>query len=427
MNPVVISILVFVLSIVLYASNIWPLGVTAMLALLVLVFTKCLEPAKALAGLGSGNVIIVVGMFVVSAGLKRTTLLETITRGIRTITSGSYRKAYIGVLVIGLIASSLITSPMVAYAICFPIMDAVCNEYKVSPSKGQFPLAVICIACCGILPFGFAINQSALYNGLLEAYGFNITMSPLDFTRGRLPMILVLFFWAIFLAPKLTPEKPIIPIQTATNTGSGQEKLKPLANIMGCIIFFLTVLGLVFNTQIKIAPWMIVMGACFLDVAFGVLSGKEAISSMAIDIGFILIGATGMAQALIDTGAATAVGGVISSTLGGVQSGLLLNAVFFIVPFILTQFMLNQGVMNIFAPICLIASSALGANPVGLLVLITAGSLTAFMTPSATPAVPLAMAAGGYDFKSLFRMSWLLSLILMPCYILYVYFVIPAF
>jgi di/tricarboxylate transporter len=49
------------------------------------------------------------------------------------------------------------------------------------------------------------------------------------------------------------------------------------------------------------------------------------------------------------------------------------------------------------------------------------------MTPSATPAIPLAMAAGGYDFKSLFKMSWLLSLILIPCYVLYVYFVLPIF
>jgi di/tricarboxylate transporter len=366
-------------------------------------------------------------MFVVSAGLKRTSFLETISGGIRTITSGSYRKAYIGVLIIGMIVTSLLTSPMVAYAICFPIMDAVCVEYKVSPSKAQFPLAIICIACCAILPFGFAINQSALYNGLLETYGFTVQMSPLDFTKGRLPLIFVIFAWAIFLAPKIMPEKPILPIQTATQKTGELPKLKPFPNIMGCIIFFVAVLGLIFNTQIKIAPWMIVMAACFLEVAFGVLSGKEAIGAMAIDIGFILIGATGMAQALIDTGAAKTVGDVISSVLGGTRSGLLLATVFFIIPFILTQFMLNQGVMNIFTPICLIASSALGANPIGLLVLITAGSLTAFMTPSATPAVPLAMAAGGYDFKSLFKMSWLLSLILAPCYILYVYFVLPAF
>ncbi len=36
----------------------------------------------------------------------------------------------------------MLTSPMAAYAIAFPIMDSVCDEFGVSRSKAQFPLHV---------------------------------------------------------------------------------------------------------------------------------------------------------------------------------------------------------------------------------------------------------------------------------------------
>ena len=59
--------------------------------------------------------------------------------------------------------------------------------------------------------------------------------------------------------------------------------------------------------------------------------------------------------------------------------------------------------------------------------LVTAGSLTAFMTPSATAAIPMCMGAGGCDVKALFKMSWLLSILLCVCYAAFVSIVMPAF
>jgi len=186
----------------LYAINIWPLGVTAMLSLMALVFTGSIDSKTALSGLANANVVVIVGMFVVAAGLKRTSLIDKIASFIRRVTKGSYRLAYSGVIIFGAIVTSLLTSPMVAYAICFPIMDAVCDEYNVSSSKAQFPLCVVCIACCAILPFGFAISQSAVFNGLLETYGFASNFDAIKFTMGRFPMIFVVIL--LFISGSFT-------------------------------------------------------------------------------------------------------------------------------------------------------------------------------------------------------------------------------
>ena len=77
MNSMVVTLIIFVISIILYAINIWPLGITAMLSLMALVLTKSIEPEIVLSSIGNANVVIIVGMFVVAAGLRRTTLINS--------------------------------------------------------------------------------------------------------------------------------------------------------------------------------------------------------------------------------------------------------------------------------------------------------------------------------------------------------------
>ena len=63
----------------------------------------------------------------------------------------------------------------------------------------------------------------------------------------------------------------------------------------------------------------------------------------------------------------------------------------------------------------------------GPLILLSAASLTAFLTPSATATVPLMMGAGGYDQKDLFKMGWLPSLIICVTSVLVTMTVFPAY
>ena len=426
-SQMIICMLTFLLMIISFALNKFPLGVTGGAALVILLFTGCIEPDIALTNLGSGNVIIIVGMFVIGAGLKKLSLIDALTSFIRKVTRGSFIWSYRGLIILAFLLTSFITSPVVCYAISFPLLDSVCDEYGVSRSKYQFPLAAICISCCGILPFGFAISQAAVFNGFMESYGFTQGFTAMDLTTGRWPMIILLILWAFFIADKFTPEQPVVPILDSGKNNPNSKKLTKIQDLLGGIIFAATILGLVFNAQIGIDAWVIVFAGCILNVICGVLTGKEAIDSMATDLGIMFIGANSMAQALVSTGSAEFIGNKVAQLIGSNPSNLMLCIIFFLVPFILTQFMQNQGVINIFAPIALIICNAIGADPRGCLVLVCAGSLTAFMTPSATPAIPMAMGAGGYDVKCLVKMSWLISIVLTIAYIAWGSITMPAF
>lgn len=197
--------------------------------------------------------------------------------------------------------------------------------------------------------------------------------------------------------------------------------------IICMVIFAATLVSYMLN---KIPMWltaMLSLVGSLCMVLFGVVDQKSALRDIPWDMLMLFVGALALGTALTNTGAGELIGNALATVVGGTHNNYILGALFFIIPFLLTQFMLNRSVSAVFVPICLLTCSALGANPTGLVLLVNAGSLTAFLTPMATPAVPMCMADGGYDLKSLFKSGALITLILPVIYILYTMTVFPAF
>jgi di/tricarboxylate transporter len=346
------------------------------------------------------------------------------------LTRGSFKTAYFGYILIAVLLANFIASPMVVYAIVSPLLAALCDKTGHSRSQYMFPVMVVCVACCGILPLATAIQMAGQYTGFLETYGFaGMSIRPIDFTIGVWPVLIVVPLWALFVGPKSTPMQPIIPIEALEEKKSGKqaEKLSPLVDKIGIVIFFVTILCLIFSSQLHLTTWSVALVGSLLMVLFGVVDSKSALRDIPWDMLMLFVGSLALGTALTNTGAGDLIGSALANVVGGTHNNYVLGALFFIVPFLLTQFMLNRSVSAVFIPICLLTCSALGANPTGLVLLVNAASLTAFLTPMATPAVPMCMADGGYDLKSLFKSGALITLILPFIYIFYTMTVFPAF
>ncbi|WP_296971770.1 SLC13 family permease [Tepidanaerobacter sp. EBM-38] len=429
-TQLIICIIIFVMTLVSYILNKVPMWITSIGSMLLLVLTGCLKSASALSGFSNPNTILMAGMFVVAAGLRKTTFVKALCSFIMRITNGSFTKAYFGYIIITALLSNFISSPMVVFAIVAPLIAELCDECGVSPSKVMFPIGVVAIGCTMVLPTDAAITQASQNNAFLATYGMaNYVIKPIDFFIAKWPILILLPAWALFLAPKFMPDQPNIPIKTISSKSdnvTGKE-LSPFSNSAGIIIFFGTILALLFSTQLGIENWII---ACFggvLMVLSKVLSSKDALDSLPLDMILLFVGSLALGSALSETGAGDVIGKWLSAAVGGTRNGYVIGALFFIVPFIVTQFMLNRAVIQIFTPICILACKALGANPVGPMILVTAGSLTAFLTPMATPAIPMVMAVGGYSLKDLFRGGWLITILMTAVYVFYVMTVYPAF
>lgn len=168
------------------------------------------------------------------------------------------------------------------------------------------------------------------------------------------------------------------------------------------------------------------LGAVIM-VAAGILKPADAYQAIGLGgMAVLYVGMLAMGNALTMTGAANLVGEWLTRLLGGTHNGYIIGLLFFLVPFILTQVMMNVAVLQIFTPIAIITCQALGVNPIGPMMLVTIGSLTAFMSPMATPTVPMIMGLGGYDQKTLLKMSVLPAVGMCLVNVLWVMTVFPV-
>lgn len=425
-----VCIIIFALTLVAYIVNKVPMWVTAMTSMILLVLTGCLQPATALSGFSNANTILMAGMFMVAAGLRNTSFVHNLCGFVMKLTKGSFLKAFFGYIVITVILTNFISSPMVVFAIVSPLVSALCDESDVSPSQVMFPLAVVAIGCCMTLPTDAAITQASQNNAFLATYEMSqYVIRPIDFFLAKWPMLLLIPAWAIFIAPKFMPKTPTLPINRSGKklNGSKKTELSGFSDAAGIFIFFATIIALFFSDKLGVANWTIACIGGILMVLCGVLTSKEAMGSLPLDMILLFVGALGLGSALSETGAGDVIGQWLSIIVGGTKNGYIIGALFFIVPFIVTQFMLNRAVIQVFTPICILACKALGANPVGPMILVSVGCLTAFLTPMATPAIPMAMAEGGYTLKDLIKGGWLVTIILTGVYVFYVMTIFPAF
>ena len=427
MNTMTICIIIFVVSLALYGMHKLPMGVIGMGTILALVFTKCLDANSALTYFSNNNVIMMAAMFVVSAGLSRTSLIDRFSQAVNKMTGGSFRRTYLCYLILAMILTNLMNSPGACFCIVFPLAAQMCRDYNVSPSKVMFPLGMVCVACCCVLPFGASIQESGIFQGFLDTYETGLTFRAIDYTVGRWPILILAPLWAWTMGYKIAPEEPINPIAMTSVPASEKKPLNKFSDWAGVIIFFGVIVLFFMGSKIGIASWQACLLGAVLTVVCGTLTGKEAIAALPIDLACMLIGALAMAGALTATGAGDVIGDTLAAAVGNVHSGYMLGLIFFAIPFILTQFMQNQAVINIFAPIVIMTCKSIGANPIGLLVIITAAGLTAYMTPMATSALPIVMGTGGYDIKSLVKQSWLVSILFGIMYVVYVMTVLPCF
>ena len=425
-----VCLVIFAITLVSYILNKIPMWLTAMISMVALYFTGCVSEADALAGFSNVNTILMATMFVVAAGFRKTSLVDKMCSGIMKLTKGSFTLAYFGYILIALLLTNFIASPMVVYAIVSPLLAALLDNNGKSRTQYMFPIMVVCVACCGILPLPTAIQMAGQFTGFLETYGFQgVVFEPTYFFKGAWPILVAVPLWALFAGPKMTPKEAVVPIETKERKSGGDKKegLGNFADTAGIIIFFATILCLIFSAQLGVKTWAIALVGSLMMVLFGVVDAKSALRDIPWDMLMLFVGALSLGSALTATGAGDMIGNALANAVGGTHNNYVLGALFFIIPFVLTQFMLNRSVSAVFVPICLLTCSALGANPIGLILLVNAGSLTAFLTPMATPAVPMCMADGGYDLKAIIKSGWLITLILPIIYIIYTMSVLPPF
>ena len=404
MNQITLCLVIFVVMLVLFFTNKIPMSFTALGAMIALVLTGCLEGSTAIATFGSSTVITMASMFVVAAGLSRTQMINHITKLLYKITDGSFTKVLACYMLVTCLLGQFVPSIVAIFALVHPLVQSMCDRMNISPSKMMYPIAVASVSTSFIIePIGPYAAWYVTQNGFMESYGWTATqLNMWSETSVFLPVGIFTLLWAIFVMPRMLPDQPERPI-TAIGGRKLQEKepLSPVREFLGYGVFIAVIIGLMMG----FSSWQVTLAGAIIVVASGVLTEREAIDNMNMSTVLLYVGVSAFGSALAETGAAEMIGEAIAQALDGVTNGYIVGFAFYMVSFLMTSLLYNRAVSTVLTPVAVITCSSIGCDPRGPVILCALATMSSLITPLATAVVPMAMNAGGYSAKTMFKVG----------------------
>ena len=398
-----ICLLIFLFMIVIFFFKKIPMSFSAMLVVLLLVFTGCVDAKSALGSFANNTVITMASMFVVAAGLTRTQMINKISSLLYKVTEGSFTKVLAIYVLITCLLGQFVPSIVALFALVYPLVQNMCERMKVSPSKMMFPIAIASVSTSFIIePIGPYAAWYVTQNGYLESYGWTATkLGMWSETAVLLPVGIITILMAIFLVPKLLPDQPDVPITAVANARKLQEKepLTPVREFLGYAVFAAVIIGLMAG----LTSWQVTLAGAVILVVSGVLTEREAIENLNMSTVLLYVGVSVLGTGLANTGAADKIGEWLGGALANVHSGYLVNLAFYFVGFFMTSLLYNRAVSTVLVPLSVIACGAMGCDPRGPVIMCALSSMSSLITPLSTDVVPMAMNAGGYSIKTVFK------------------------
>lgn len=188
---------------VLFIKEIFPIEVTALGILAVLVVSGIVSAEDAVAGFSSKAVIAVGGLFVLSHALMKTGVLEVVAERLGEKSRG--RPWFgIGVLLcgVGVFSGFLNNTAMVAIAI--PLVMKMCRQLGMSPSKVLIPLSYVSIFGGTLTLIGTSTNL--LVSAVVEKAGVE-PLGMFEFSRMGVVFLTAGLIYVLVFSRRLLPER----------------------------------------------------------------------------------------------------------------------------------------------------------------------------------------------------------------------------
>lgn len=416
MSPTTITLLLLAFAIVMFIWERIPLALTAMIVCVALAITGVLTPAEAFEGFVNSNVILFVAMFIIGGALFQTGMASEIG-GLVTRFARTERQLVVAIMLITGLMSGLLSNTGTA-AVLIPIVIGIAARSGFARSKLLLPI-VFAAAMGGNLSLigapGNLIAQAALEPQGLR-FGF------FEYGYIGLPMLLAGILFMATIGLKLLPDHRVEGEDVSAASGDhSKPEIPQWKKNMALAVLIITVVGMVFESQIGIRLHVTgAIGAIAL-ILFRVITEKQAYQSIDARTIFLFGGILSLATAMETTGAGTAVANAVLGLLGPDTPMFLIMLTIFLIAVALTNFMSNTATTALLVPIGLSISTTIGADPRAVLMAIVIGGSLAYATPIGMPANVMVLGPGGYTFKDyakaglpLILVSTIVSMTLLP-------------
>ncbi len=395
MEPLTITLIILACTIVAFMSGKVPFSLISTGIILAFIMTGVMSPADALSGFINKNVVMFTAMFVIGAGLTKTSVLTKVQNLVVSYKDKPKMLIFIASITAGMLA--ILTSSTATAAIMLPLLVGIANEINISRSRLLFPAMVVANIATGMTFLGQGASNLAFSDIMMKAGG-TVPFTIWSFTIARLPFFILALFYVSVICWRLLPDIPNHEFND-TFTHNVSEKLSSSKEKTAVVIILATILAILFAKQIGMQMFVLAcLGACAL-VMTGVLSEKEALGSIHMPTIFLFAGVLALSNGIKITGAGDVVADQMIRMLGNSTNPYFIMAVFFIVPLLLTQIMSNIATIMIFVPLVSAAGAKIGVDPRALVMGVLIAGCTSILTPMAAPAQTIIMGPGGYKLK----------------------------
>jgi di/tricarboxylate transporter len=194
-------LLLMAAALVAFVRELFPIEVTALGVLAILVATGTIDAGQALAGFSSTAVIAIGSLFVLSHALTRTGLLETIADWVGDRAHDRPWQVVVWLLVaVGLGSAMLNNTAVVAIAI--PLVMKLCRRLDLSPSKLLMPLSYASILGGTLTLIGTSTNL--LVDSLIQDAG-QAPLGMFEFSLLGAAMLIVGLIYVVATSRRLLP------------------------------------------------------------------------------------------------------------------------------------------------------------------------------------------------------------------------------
>ena len=189
---------------VLFSLEAVSVDLVALGVLVVLLLARILTPAEALAGFGSEVVIVIGGLFVLTAGLRRTGAIDQVGRWLLR-KSGGQTGRLVALLLITVLSISGFMNNTTTTAVFLPVAIGFARRSGLAPSKLLMPLAFASILGGTLTLIGTSTN--VIVSGMLPRYGL-APIGMFELSPVGLPLALFGLVYLLLAARRLLPSHP---------------------------------------------------------------------------------------------------------------------------------------------------------------------------------------------------------------------------
>lgn len=393
-------ILVFLFSGILWATNLIPPAITALLIFVLIPFLEILPAKKTYALFGNEPLFFILSAFMISIATEKSGLTKRITLLVLEFGANRSNRLILFTFLLGVILSFFMPEHAVALLI-LPIIMSIADTLQLKKLSSNFGKLLFMSLAYGTIIGGVATflggARNALAVGLLEEisgkkFGF------FEWIRYSLPLVIMLSLPCNFVLFKLFKPESIMLSDVSKNIRRELDKLPPFTftELTTAIIILFTIISWIFVGHNGVGFGVISLTSAILFFLFGIISWEDAEKGINWSAIFMYGGALTLGATFSQTDA----GSYLIKNLPLISDKFWLFILLLgFVSLFLTEFISNATVVALILPLALKAGSAFEYDLKVITVTNALMSGLAFALPIGTPSHFVCYSSGYFSIK----------------------------